>query len=66
MYILTRLKILFTLGLSEEKIKTKAGGLLFFFVGHHFFMSEDSLTVKYSEWPNVTFGGINVTNIKLR
>ncbi len=33
----------------EEKIKIKAGRLLFFLVGHHFYMSEDWLTVKYSE-----------------
>ncbi len=32
--------------MSEEKIKIKAGRLLFFLVGDHFDMSEDSLTVK--------------------
>ncbi len=35
--------------MSEEKIKIKAERLLFFLVGHNFYMSEDSLTVKYSE-----------------
>ena len=35
--------------MSEEKIKIKAGRLLFFLVGDNFYMSEDSLTGKYSE-----------------
>ncbi len=35
--------------MSEEKIKIKAERLLFFLVRHNFYMSEDSLTVKYSE-----------------
>ena len=35
--------------MSEEKIKIKAERLLFFLVGHNFYMSEDSLTVKYTE-----------------
>ncbi len=42
------LKIFF-LGMSEGKIKIKAGRLLFLLVGHNFFMSKDSLTVKYTE-----------------
>ena len=35
--------------MSEEKIKIKGGRLLFFLVGDNFYISEDSLTVKYSE-----------------
>ena len=34
--------------MSERK-KKKLEGCFFFLVGHHFDMSEDSLTVKYSE-----------------
>ncbi len=47
--IWTNLKSPFFLGMSEEKIKIKAGRQLFFLVGDNFFMSEDSLTVKHSE-----------------
>ena len=39
----------YVLGMSEEKIKIKAGRLLLFIVRDNFYMSEDSLTVKYSE-----------------
>ncbi len=33
----------------EEKIEIKAKRLFFFLVGHNFHISEDSLTVKYTE-----------------
>ncbi len=46
---LTILNSFFFLGMSEEKIRIKAERLLFFLVGHNFYMSEDSLTVKYTE-----------------
>ncbi len=56
-------KSLFFLGMSEEKIKIKAGRLLFFLVWDIFYMSEDSLTEKYSEsgliaeiWPDNSAG----------
>ena len=35
--------------MSEEKIKIKAGRLFFFLAGDNFYMSEDLLTVKYTE-----------------
>ena len=35
--------------MSEGKIKIKAGRLLFFLVGDNFYVSEDPLTVKYSD-----------------
>ncbi len=52
--------------MSEEKIKIKAGRLLFFLVGHNFYMSEDSLTVKYSEsgLAFVNTSGLSISHVR--
>ncbi len=50
--------------MPEEKIKIKAGGLLFFLVGDNFYISEDPLTVRYSESGLTTYGqfGVHIKN----